>query len=625
MKRCRQEALFIITCCSRVSCLCFCFWFWFLFPDQQQVTSSTPDPYEVACPTCFSSGSGCSTCNFVDGPASSSAALTPTSLVPDESSRDQQPEDPDEDSCAASDVSDLVEVSGQQKWVKPVSGPVRWIQRQIEKGSLTPRQVVEHLLPNTSISPDYDNMTLWRLIVGMLSQPPKRKRLSHVRTIDDVVSLIRKSNKIIVLTGAGVSVSCGIPDFRSRDGIYARLSAEFPSLPDPQSMFDIHFFRSDPRPFFKFAKEIYPGQFEPSPSHKFIRMIEEHEKLLRNYTQNIDTLEQVCGIKRVVNCHGSFSTATCTRCGLKVDADQIKEDIFNQRIPLCSRCPKSADMAIMKPDIVFFGEGLSDEFHNAMTLDKEECDLLLVMGSSLKVRPVALIPSAISPSVPQVLINREPLNHMNFDVELLGDCDIIVQELCNRLGSSWTGICNSSNQLHQVPFSEDSVSSALLRPRPIDCFDSPSSTTTTDSKRELMQRRKERQSLAEKLPGMFSYHSLFQSCHNSVSSSLQRDHSFSFHPHVTCFAVLKCTDLRLLIHMIRRATMMTTTTTSTMETRTISMEKMDAERLNSQTAIRKKVAAVTVLHPILTLFMWLILLWSRPPNFCRSRAIIQIS
>lgn len=84
----------------------------------------------------------------------------------------------------------------------------------------------------------------------------------------------------------------------------------------------------------------------------------------------------------------------------------------------------------MKPDIVFFGEGLSDEFHNSMTIDKDQCDLLIVIGSSLKVSPVALIPGSIPKNIPQILINREPLNHLNFDVELLGDCDVIIRYLC---------------------------------------------------------------------------------------------------------------------------------------------------------------------------------------------------
>ena len=66
-----------------------------------------------------------------------------------------------------------------------------------------------------------------------------------------------------------VSVSCGIPDFRSRDGIYARLAVDFPDLPDPQAMFDIHYFRKDPRPFYKFARDLWPGQFTPSKCHRY--------------------------------------------------------------------------------------------------------------------------------------------------------------------------------------------------------------------------------------------------------------------------------------------------------------------------------------------------------------------
>jgi len=139
---------------------------------------------------------------------------------------------------------------------------------------------------------------------------------------------------------------------------------------------------------------------------------------LRNYTQNIDTLEQGAGIERVIQCHGSFATATCLRCTNRVPAATIEREIMEQRIPLCSTCcpPSSAAEAaaelaahfsgasssssipattthpIMKPDIVFFGEGMPDEFHRSMTQDKEDCDLIIVIGSSLKVRPVALIP-----------------------------------------------------------------------------------------------------------------------------------------------------------------------------------------------------------------------------------------
>ena len=129
---------------------------------------------------------------------------------------------------------------------------------------------------------------------------------------------------------------------------------------------------------------------------------------------------------------GSFATATCTKCQDKVDSEAIRQDIFAQKIPVCSKCCPSGDLGIdfdaaaaaaesedelslfaatdseasmqqtpkppkeilpiIKPDIVFFGEGLPEEFHLSMTQDKGVCDLVIVIGSSLKVRPVALIP-----------------------------------------------------------------------------------------------------------------------------------------------------------------------------------------------------------------------------------------
>eukprot|EP00112_Aurelia_sp_Birch-Aquarium-sp1_P007922 Seg1865.9 transcript_id=Seg1865.9/GoldUCD/mRNA.D3Y31 product="NAD-dependent protein deacetylase sirtuin-1" protein_id=Seg1865.9/GoldUCD/D3Y31 len=326
------------------------------------------------------------------------------------------------------------DTSGQPK------GPLEWIMRQIALDK-DPREIISQLMPGVVIPNGMDNIMLWKGVFELITEPKARQKLDHVNTLEDVVKMIETSKKIIVLTGAGVSVSCGIPDFRSRDGIYARLSKDFPDLPDPQSMFDIHYFRRDQRPFFKFAKEIYPGQFKPSLSHNFIAALDKKDKLLRNFTQNIDTLEQVAGINRVVQCHGSFATASCTNCKYQVNSDFIRKDIFDQVIPKCPICPQDESiLAVMKPDIIFFGEGLPDEFYKHLDVDKHEADLLIVIGSSLKVRPVALIPDYVKPDVPQVLINREPLHHFNFDVELLGNCDAIISELCRRLGGDWNDV-----------------------------------------------------------------------------------------------------------------------------------------------------------------------------------------
>ncbi|XP_063703883.1 NAD-dependent protein deacetylase sirtuin-1 [Culicoides brevitarsis] len=334
-----------------------------------------------------------------------------------------------------------------------------WIRKQIQNG-VSPRDLLSQMIQSSDVIPQHvSDLTLWRIIASTLVEP-RRQKLRDYHSLDHAMDLIKNANNIIVLTGAGVSVSCGIPDFRSKDGIYSRLAQEYPNLPDPQAMFDIQFFQKDPRPFFKFAKEIYPGQFRPSPCHMFIKQLEQKGKLLRNYTQNIDTLEKVAGIRNVIECHGSFATASCTRCKTKVLAESIREDVFNQRIPLCQTCNPGAtspeptvlgenveltkelvERGIMKPDIVFFGEGLPEVFHETIERDRDKCDLLIVIGSSLKVKPVAMIPNWLAPNVPQILINREPLYHMDtFDINLLGDSDAITRHLCSSLGEEWTSI-----------------------------------------------------------------------------------------------------------------------------------------------------------------------------------------
>ena len=122
------------------------------------------------------------------------------------------------------------------------------------------------------------------------------------------MSLLRSSSRIIVLTGAGISTNCGIPDFRSPQGIYAQLQASglYPELCDPQEMFDMSVFKDNPEIFYSFARELYPTMDvrKTSRVHRWIKRLERDGKLLRNYTQNIDTLEQTAGIKKVLHAHG---------------------------------------------------------------------------------------------------------------------------------------------------------------------------------------------------------------------------------------------------------------------------------------------------------------------------------
>jgi hypothetical protein len=138
------------------------------------------------------------------------------------------------------------------------------------------------------------DIELLRLLESLQEVRQARRKLPEVNDLKDVRRILKDARKILVLTGAGVSVSAGIPDFRSADGIYARLKREF-MMPSPTCMFDINYFNENPGPFFNFASELWPGRFKPTRSHLFIAELERRGKLLRNYTQNIDTLEHQAG------------------------------------------------------------------------------------------------------------------------------------------------------------------------------------------------------------------------------------------------------------------------------------------------------------------------------------------
>ncbi|KAJ1349926.1 hypothetical protein KIN20_005605 [Parelaphostrongylus tenuis] len=329
---------------------------------------------------------------------------------------------------------------GSECWCNPNSGDALIRARTMLEEGASLIDVLETLCPGIEEPPEgWSDHLIMALLTEWLDRPPRREKLSAYNSFEDAVDLFRTRKRILILTGAGVSVSCGIPDFRSRDGIYARLHVDYPDLPDPTAMFDIRYFIHNPSPFYDFASEIFPGQFEPSISHKFIRQLEMNGQLLRNYTQNIDTLERQAEIERVVECHGSFSKATCLNCSAKFNGDVIKDDVMAKRVAHCPRCT----VGVIKPDIVFFGEDLGKDFHIQMAADKDEVDLLVVIGSSLKVRPVSLIPFSVDRNVPQILINREPLSSYRADIELLGNCDEIIEDICIALGGGFVDMLES--------------------------------------------------------------------------------------------------------------------------------------------------------------------------------------
>ena len=257
------------------------------------------------------------------------------------------------------------------------------------------------------------------------------------------------AKNIIVMVGAGISVSAGIPDFRSKDtGIYSKLESY--GLPTPEAIFTLDYFKDNPAPFYTLAKEIYPGNHKPTPTHYFLKLLSDKNVLKRVYTQNIDSLERMAGLdpELIIPAHGNFDSATCIETGETVDIKEVKESIMAGEKGWKKMNEKYG--GLVKPDIVFFGENLPTRFFNNVEKDFLECDLLIVMGTSLKVNPFANLIDKVNHDVPRLLINNEivgvhnnygPFNHSGFnfdekyrDVIHLDSCDNGTKKLVSYLG-----------------------------------------------------------------------------------------------------------------------------------------------------------------------------------------------
>lgn len=257
-------------------------------------------------------------------------------------------------------------------------------------------------------------------------------------TIETIAESLRSNEykKVLVVSGAGVSVSAGIPDFRSPgSGLYDNLHKY--NLPYPEAIFDLDFYKQNPQPFVTLAKEIWPGvNYRPTLTHCFFSLLDKKGVLSRVYTQNIDGLEAVAGVteERLVECHGHFRTSACTSCGAEFDAKMCQSIMIEKgEAPKCNSCG-----GLVKPDIVFFGEVMPSRFSDLVHYDVASADLVIVLGSSLMVAPVCSIPDWVKSNVPRLLINRECVGTFgsgkDTDVFLEGDCDESVRELCRLIG-----------------------------------------------------------------------------------------------------------------------------------------------------------------------------------------------
>ena len=231
-------------------------------------------------------------------------------------------------------------------------------------------------------------------------------------TLEAFVQVLREAKRVVAVAGAGISTPCGIPDFRSKEGLYALAEEQgidtTYGLGQPEDLFSIEFFEHCPDAFFAFAsKNLLPPSgsgFTPSLTHLFLKELDKRGKLLRVYTQNVDGIEVACGLnaKRVVQCHGTLATATCRDCKARYKLKDIKEALSRGEIPRCPRktgkvAPAAVPVrrsgrkrkrkisggeggrealdptlcnGVVKPDITFFGEPVSGAVAKRLTEDR---------------------------------------------------------------------------------------------------------------------------------------------------------------------------------------------------------------------------------------------------------------
>ena len=197
---------------------------------------------------------------------------------------------------------------------------------------------------------------------------------NNIQRLKDAIA---RSNRIVVLTGAGISVPSGIPDFRSATGLYATPFGSY----RPEEMISHEFYVLHRKEFYEFYKQkmLYPDA-KPNQAHIFLAKLEQQGKLSAVITQNIDGLHQAAGSKRVYELHGSVHRNYCERCRKFYDLDYI---IKSDGVPKCS-CGGS-----IKPDVVLYGEGLDTDILMASINALRQADLFIVIGTSLAVYPAA--------------------------------------------------------------------------------------------------------------------------------------------------------------------------------------------------------------------------------------------
>jgi NAD-dependent deacetylase len=231
-----------------------------------------------------------------------------------------------------------------------------------------------------------------------------------------LAELLRGAERAVVLTGAGISVPSGIPDFRTPGtGLWENV--------DPMEVAHIDAWRRDPDRFWGFYSERFASLREkrPNDAHYAVAELERRGLIRGVVTQNVDRLHRLAGSQRVIEVHGSIDWSVCLGCGGKVPLDTVVERIAAYGgAPECEAC-----MTPLKPDVVLFGELLPEAAIAEAQLLAMEADLMLCIGSSLEVYPVAGLPALTLGGRGRLALVTQGPTPYDGDAELKLDGDVV--------------------------------------------------------------------------------------------------------------------------------------------------------------------------------------------------------
>jgi len=245
-----------------------------------------------------------------------------------------------------------------------------------------------------------------------------------------LIEYIKESESIVFFGGAGVSTESGIPDFRSKDGLYNQHDVQFEKY-SPEYLLSHECLIDNPKVFFEFYRQkMDTRNIEPNITHIVLAKLEKMGKLSAVITQNIDGLHQRAGSEEVYEIHGTTLKNYCVKCGRKFDADAIFDS--EKDIPSCENC---GDM--IRPEVVLYGEQLPDYAVNKSLDAIINADMLIIGGTSLTVYPAAGFIHYFG-GKHIVVINRDPLRvklNENRDIEINGNLSTVFNEINNYLNT----------------------------------------------------------------------------------------------------------------------------------------------------------------------------------------------